>query len=154
VRKRLLIPIGSLLAAIAVAGGVFAYFTSTGSGFGSASAGSVSNVTLSPGSASSPLYPGGTGDVDLTVANPNGVQVKIPSLVLDTSQGTAGFSVDGGHSGCVLSTLSFTTDSTGWTVPANAAAYHINLANAIAMSTSAVNACQGATFTVYLKVGS
>ena len=37
-------------------------------------------------------------------------------------------------------------------VPANTAAYPIHLPGAVSMSTSAADACQGAVFTVYLKV--
>jgi hypothetical protein len=64
--------------------------------------------------------------------------------------------VDAAHPGCVVSTLSFTTQTNGgagWTVPGNGS-LPLTLASALSMSTSAANACQGATFTVYLKVAS
>lgn len=80
--------------------------------------------------------------------------------MLDTSQGTGGLAVDTSHSGCGLATLSFTTQTNGgvgWTIPAKVGAVDgtlpITLANALAMSTSAANACQGASFTVYLVAG-
>jgi hypothetical protein len=111
-------------------------------------------VTLSPATPSAALYPGTTSSVKLTVSNPNLSEVRIGSLALDASQGTLGFAVDGNHSGCTLSTLSFTTQTTGWTVPAKvggtAGSLTVTLPNALAMSTSAANACQGASFTVYL----
>ena len=61
----------------------------------------------------------------LTVTNPNPGQIRVGSLALDTSQGTGGFAVDGGHSGCGLATLSFATQTNGgagWTVPGSGVA--------------------------------
>jgi hypothetical protein len=149
------IAVGSVLVTLASAGGAFAWFSSVGHGTGSADAAAVQAITLSPATETTPLYPGTDGDVSLTVANPNGVSLKIPSLVLDTSQGTSGFSVDAGHVACSLSSVQFNAASatTGWTVPANATAFAIDIPAGVSLSTSAENACQSATFTVYLKVG-
>ena len=96
----------------------------------------------------------------VTITNPNNFRVRIDSLVLDTSQGTSGFDVDGGHSSCDTSVLGFTTQnnsSAGWFVPAKVGgtdgSLSLDLSNAISMSSAAANACQGASFTVYLKPG-
>ena len=93
----------------------------------------------------------------LTITNSNSSPVRIGSLASDTARGTLGFSADSGHASCVLSTLAFTTQTngtTGWTVPAKVGSINgslaVTLTNALAMSLTAVNACQGATFTVYL----
>ncbi len=157
--------VGALAAAVVVAlvgaVGSLAFLTSSGSGSGSAVAGTTPGaLVLSPGSvpSSSFLYPGASGGVVLTVANPNGFAVKIPSLVQDPVAGTGGF----GAVGCALAQahLAFTaTASTldgggsGWTVPAHATAYEIDLPAAVSMGVDAENACQGAMFAVYLKVG-
>jgi hypothetical protein len=148
------IAVGSVLLMLASAGGAFAWFSSVGHGTGSADAAAIGAVTLSPATETTPLYPGTDGDVALTVANPNGVSMKIPSLVLDTSQGTNGFSVDAGHSGCSLSSVQFNAANAtaGWTVPANASAFAIDIADGVTLSTAAQNVCQSATFTIYLKV--
>ena len=64
--------------------------------------------------------------------------------------------VDAAHPGCAVSTLGFTTQTNGgagWTV-AGHGSLPVTLAGALSMSASAANACQGATFTVYLKVAS
>jgi hypothetical protein len=151
--KRRLALLLALLVAAAGAVGARAYFSSPGTGTGSAIVGAVQPVTLAPGTPSDALYPGGSSSVTLTVSNPDAGPVFVPSLVLDASRGTNGLSVDGAHSGCQLSDLTFSAAGTGWTIPADAAAYRIDLPSALAMSTSAANACQGATFTVYLKVG-
>jgi hypothetical protein len=153
-KKRLAL-FGVAVALVSGGGGAFAYSTATGSGTASAQvAGTTGNVTLSAGTPSSALYPGGSGDVALQISNPNSSSVHLPSLVLDTSQGTNGFAVDGSHSGCDVSTLSFTPQDnggSGFDVPAGSST--LDLTNAISMGTSAASACQGASFTVYLKVG-
>lgn len=155
--RRLLV--ASLLAILALPGGgtAFAYWRASGSGAGSATAGTNVAVTLSPGTPTATLYPGGQADVLLTVSNPNASPVRIGSLALDTGQGTSGYAVDAGHSGCAVATLSYTTQTNGgagWTVPGKVGAVDgtlaITLTNALAMGAAAANACQGATSTVYL----
>jgi hypothetical protein len=150
-----------VLLAVAVGGAANAYWRASGSGTASGTTGTTTSVTLSPGTATAELYPGGTTDIELTVGNPNPSPVRLVSLGPDTSRGTGGFSVDAGHSGCTpLSTLSLalrTNGGAGWTVPARAGAVDgalaITLTGALAMSTSAANACQDASFTVYLAAG-
>jgi hypothetical protein len=115
---------------------------------------------LTIGTPTAALQPGGTSSVALTASNSNTSPVTINSFSLNTSQGTGGFAVDSGHSGCTLSALSFATQTnggSGWIVPAKVGStngsLNITLSNALTMSTAAVNACQGATFTVYVVAG-
>ena len=116
-------------------------------------------MTLEAGPPTAYLYPGTSADVAVTITNPNAFRVHIPSLVLDTGAGDGGFDVDGGHSGCDASALSYTTQDNsgdGWFVPGTndpPAELSLDLADAISLDTSAANGCQGATFTVYLAVG-
>jgi hypothetical protein len=161
-KRRLLKTVLPIVAVLALACGASAYFATSGSGSGSGSV-SVNEqpVTLSAATPSTQLYPGGQADVALSVSNPNSGSTHIGSFALDSSQGTSGFSVDSGHSGCSLSALQFTSQTNGgagWTVPAKTGSVNgslsIDLASAVSMSTSAANACQGASYTVYLKVGS
>jgi hypothetical protein len=136
-----------------VAGVAFAYWKANGSGSASAAGGTTAPVTLSPGTPTAQLYPGGYASVVLTVTNPNPGSVWVESLALDTSQGSGGFAVDGAHSGCVLSALSFATQNNGgdgWTLTGGQA-LSVTLVDALSMTTSAANACQGASFTVYLE---
>jgi hypothetical protein len=158
-RRMLLASLLGILA-LAVGGAAYAYWSGSGSGAGSGATGTTVAVTLSPGTPTATLYPGGQANVVLTVSNPNTSQVRIGSLALDTGQGTLGFAVDAGHSGCAVSTLSFTTNTNGgagWTVPAKVGAVDgtlsVTLTNALAMGVSAANACQGASSTVYLAAG-
>jgi hypothetical protein len=152
----------SLVAVIAVSVGGVAYasWTGSGSGTGSGATGTTVALTLSPGTPAATLYPGGQTDVVLIMSNPNASPVHVGSLALDTAQGTGGFAVDAGHSGCAVSALSFTTQSNGgagWTVPAKVGAVNgtllVTLTNALAMGVGAANACQGASSTVYVAAG-
>ena len=105
----------------ALAGIAAAVWSAVGSGTGNGGSGTTVAVTLTPAAPTAALYPGGQADVVLTVTNSNIAPVRIGSLSSDTTRGTGGFSVDAGHAGCVLSTLTFTTQTngtTGWTVPA------------------------------------
>lgn len=156
--KRLLL-VSLIVIFTATGGAAYGYFSATGSGNASGSNATTSPVTLSPGSPSANLYPGGLSSVVLTVSNPNATAVRIGSLTLDTSKGTAGYSVDAGHPACPTTTFSFTTQTNsgaGWTVPPKSGSVNgslsITLANALTMSVNAANACQGATATVYLMV--
>jgi hypothetical protein len=151
-------PLALLVSAlvVAVAGAAFAYWATSGSGSAAATTSGTAALTLSPGTPTAELYPGGQAAVVTTVANSNVAAVRIGSLALDPTQGTGGFTVDAAHPGCAVSTLGFTTQTNGgmgWTVPGNGS-LPLTLAGALSMSTSAANACQGATFTVYLKVAS
>lgn len=146
--------------AVGISGVANAFWRGSGSGVGSATTGTTVAVTLSPGTPTATLFPGGRTDVVLTVSNPNASAVHIGSLALDTGRGTGGFAVDAGHLGCAVSTLGFTTQTnggTGWSVPAKAGAVNgslsVTLPNALARSVDAANACQGAVSTVYLSAG-
>jgi len=147
----------TIVVALIVAGGALAYYTSTGAGSGSASVGSPAELTITASTPTSGLlYPGSTGEVDATISNPNTFTLRVNSLILDS----AGIDADSGHSGCDTSALHYTTQTnggSGWNVPAKVgsteATLDVQLAGAISMDSSAVNECQGATFTVYLKTG-
>jgi hypothetical protein len=159
-RKRLVVIALAAVASLAVAGGVWAYFGTSGTGSTEAHAASAQPVTFAPGAPTAQLYPGATADVRLTISNPNPFAIRIGSLALDTSHGSGGFSVDLAHSACDLSTLSFTDQTnggSGWELPPKVGTVDgtvdVDLPDAIAMSMSAADGCQGASFTVYLKAG-
>ena len=148
------IAIGAVLAALVIGVvGAHAYWTTGGSGAGSATAGAATNnLTLTPGTATTSLYPATSGDVALSIANGNPYVALVGSLALDTGRGTNGVSVDGGHSGCDVAALSYTTQTNGgagWFVPAGST-LSLDLANAVSLGTGADSACQGATFTLFL----
>jgi hypothetical protein len=112
----------------------------------------VASVTLTPGSPTTALYPGTSGDVSVSIVNDNTYRAYIGSLVLDTARGTSGFDVTGGQPGCDAAALTYTAQKNGgagWFVPAGTT-LDLDLANAISLDTSAASECQGATFVVYL----
>lgn len=160
-QRRLVILIAALAILAVPAGGIaYAYWSSTGSGTGTGTTGTTVPVTLSAGTPSASLYPGGQTAVVLTATNTNTAIIHTGSLALNTSQGTGGFSVDSGHSGCPVAALTLTAQTNGgagWDVPARVGAVNgtlaITLANALTMSSTAVDACQGATFAVFLAAG-
>ena len=159
-RRIALLAVLLVLLGIPVGGIAWSYWSAGGAGTGSGANGTLAALSLSPGTPAAGLYPGGSTNIVLTATNSNTSIVKIGSLLLDTSQGTGGFAVDGGHSGCSVAALSYTTQSnggSGWSVPAKAGAVNgtlsITLTNALSMSAAAASACQGATFTVYLVAG-
>lgn len=150
-RRGLAIGLAAILALLAV-GLAGAFWTLPGTGTGNAAADSVASVTLTPGAATTDLYPGKSGDVAVSIANSNTYQAFVGSLVLDTASGTNGFSVDSGHSVCGPAAFSYTTQSNGgagWLLPAGST-LDLDLANAVDLSPTAVSACQGATVNVYL----
>jgi hypothetical protein len=148
--------------ALALAAGSFAYLSSVGRGSGGTATDTVQPITISPGTPSQQLYPGGSSDVALTLANPNTAQLVIPALAVDPGQGTNGFAVDAAHAslGCSAADaqLAFAPQSVDATVPARVGATDgsivLDLQQALTMGVGAADACQGASFTVYLKVAS
>lgn len=144
----------ALLLAVVSGALVWGYVTAGGAGTGAAASGTAAQVTLTPAAPTTLLYPGGTASVVMAATNPNPGPVRIVSLSLDTTQASSGFAVDTDHAGCAVSALSFTTQTNGgagWTLPPGSTS--ISLPAALAMSPSAANACQGASFTVYVKTG-
>ena len=141
-------------------GAAVAFWSGSGAGPGTAATATASSLTVTAGAAPAGLHPGGTSAVALVLSNPNTFPVQVPSLVLDTTQGTGGFAVDAAHSGCGLGTLSFTAQNNagaGWTVPARVGVTNgqvtLSLTGSVSMGLSAADACQGAAFTVFLRVG-
>lgn len=155
------VALAAVVLGLALPGGVaLAFWTAAGSGSGGGSTANAQPLTISAGTPSARLHPGGQGDVALTLSNPNPFPARLPSLALDTTQGSGGFAVDGAHSGCGLGVLSFTAQNnggSGWIVPARVGATDgtlaLNLTSSASMSPSAADACQGAVFTVFVKVG-
>jgi hypothetical protein len=146
------------LGTVLVAQWAFGYWTASATGTGAGATGSDVVLTFSAGTPTSTLYPGGSAAVALTVRNPTYASVTIGSLWLDATRGTGGLAVDGAHSGCSVATLGYSTQDnggSGWSVPARVGATDgtlaLSLPGALSMGTDAADACQGATFTVYLR---
>lgn len=124
------------------AGTAYAYFTSNGSGSGSASTGTTQNVTITTNvTPAGLLQPNGTGDLVITVTNPNNYPVQITALTLGTV------------TGCTTPDVSLVTPSTSYlpvTIPKNASSLRLVISGALTMGVGASNDCQNASLTVPL----
>jgi hypothetical protein len=143
-KKKRIVLVAALAIAATAIGVAIAAWTAGGSGSGQAKAGTAQNLTISAGAPSTSLYPSSSADVAATIGNPNSYPVHVSSIALGA------VTVDAGHSGCTLSSVSVVSPQTaGWDVPAGGS-LPVDLANAISMDNTANDACQGATFTVAL----
>ncbi len=147
VARRLLMLIVAMVAAFAVTVAMAAWLAG-GTGNGYAKADAAKALTTSPvsGSAitSGLLYPGGTGDVKLTINNPNPYPVEVTSIAQTPS---STITASGGSGTCTTTGVSFTDQTGNWVVPANGS-QTVTLSGAAAMSNSSDDGCQGALFTI------
>jgi hypothetical protein len=157
-RTRLVIIAAVLV--LGLAAGAVAFWAGSGHGNAQTRVGDPLTLVLGPGVPTAQLAPGGSANVAVVATNPNPYTVHFATLGLDTGRGSGGFDVDAGHGGCNVATLAFVPQDNagaGWTVPPRAGgtdgALPVNMADALTMSGSAANACQGAIFTVYLVAG-
>ena len=141
-RKKLFVA-GGLVAGMMASGIAWAAWTAEGTGSGYAKATEAQDLTTSAVAATADLFPGATGDVKITINNPNPYPVEVTSI----SNGIGGITSD--DTGCTAANNGVTfTDQTGtWAVGANGS-QTFTLADAVDMDNSSVDACQGATFTI------
>lgn len=132
------------------AGSAYAYWAATGIGSGSATNGTLQNVTvdaLVPGDTlQTSLAPGGTADVLLRASNPNPHPVTIYGLA-----GNGSVTADAAHPGCTTTGVTFTAPAAplapSVVIPANSSIL-LTLPGAASMGASSLSACQGAQFTI------
>ena len=139
----------AMLAALALGIGVaVAVWQVTGTGSGFAQAGTatdIGTVDLPPtgGVTGDQLFPGGVGDMRITINNPN----PFPVMVTDITG--AGPVTSNKGPACDAETGVTFEDQTGLSlrVPANSSAT-FTLDDVVRMSTESANECQGAVFTI------
>lgn len=139
----------SALALFIAAGATFGSWSLSGTGNGYAKAVTPSNLTLNDASASTvaQLYPGGTGDVKVSITNPNAFPVTVTGV-----SGNGTITSDKGAT-CDASTGVSYTNQTGLSLSLAAGATQVfTLTGAAAMSNSTVDACKGAIFTIPVSV--
>ena len=134
----------AVLAAGAMGGTAYAFWTTTGAGSGGASATTAQPLTTTAVTAGSNLlFPGGTGDVVVKINNPNSFAVTVTAV-----NGNGTITSDKG-SACNAATGVTFTNATGLTIPVpaggNATA---TLTGKAAMTNSSDTTCQGAVFTI------
>jgi hypothetical protein len=77
------------VAVLSAAGGAYAYFTTTGTGSGTASVGTSSSLTVT-GTAASALYPGTSSTVNFTVSNPSSGHQRLGAITLSALHACTG----------------------------------------------------------------
>ncbi len=135
--------IGTAVLALMGAGVAFAAWTSTGTGSGTATGGTAVPLTVSVGTASG-LTPTNSKPVSFTVTNTN------PYAVTLSGATASNFTVDAGHAGCNVASISGSPVVLSDVIPAAGTSPSRNVS--IAMSNAANDACQGATFSFNLTV--
>jgi hypothetical protein len=148
-RKNTFAALGCIVA-LGATGAAFAYFTSSGSGTGTAAVGSSSAVTLNA-TISSNLYPGSSSPVSLTVDNPSSGSQRVGTVTL------ASISVDSGHSACSTAISGGNPDFAMPAVNVNKVfppgnGQSVTPTGTLTMNETGVNqdACQGAALTLHL----
>ena len=146
--KRALV-ISTAVAVTVGAGAAYAAWTVSGSGNAVAKAATAQPVSTVDASASvsGDLYPGATGSVALTVKNPNAFPIKISAIT-----GNGAITASGGSGTCTTTGVTF-TDQTGLTLSVDAKGQStVILDGAAAMSQASDDGCQGATFTIPVRI--
>lgn len=109
--KRGTLLVASLATALLVGGGVaFAYWTTTGSGTGSAAAGTSSPVVVTQTNTVTGLYPGGPAqNIDLNIANSNAAKQYLAKVAVSVGSTS--------DAGCTAADFTVTQATIGAEVP-------------------------------------
>lgn len=145
VRRSAVTALTTGLALMAVSGGSYAFWSTTGSGSGTAAAGTSQMLTVGTGGVSG-LYPTGPAVAGtVAVTNTNDFAIVI------TAASFGATSVSGNTAACTASTVSFTVGTLPTTKVVKGAS--VNIPFAAQMSNDAENGCQSpATFSAALSV--
>ncbi|MDQ6726887.1 MAG: hypothetical protein M3066_12080 [Actinomycetota bacterium] len=135
--------------AVIGAGIAFAAWSSTGTGSGTAQARSATNSVIAAGTSAADLYPGATQSVTITVSNPNPYSVLVTSISAGSSTLVNGTCVAGtvtSDAKALDATGLLQTNATKPIAASGSGTYSI----ITHMTTGAVDACQGQTFSLAL----
>ena len=150
-RRRSLLLIAPAVCAVVglSSGAAYAYLTSSGHGNGSASVGTMQNVTISSPTVSpgTPLRPGGSGDVSFEVSNPNNFTVTLVSVV-----GDGAIIPDSSHSATCTTTGVTFHDQTSLSILLPAGTTTVDLPGVATMDGTSSAGCQGATFSIPVTI--
>ena len=141
-----------VIAALAVAVGAYAYFTTSGSGTGEASVGNASEVSL-VGLITGTLYPGGApADVSVLVTNTGSGSQNVDKVHLDSIDSDkpgCDVSVDGTNPAFTMGDIDVSTDLTKSGTDGD----HVTKTGTLQMNDTNANqdACQGANLTLHLS---
>ncbi|HEX8345063.1 MAG TPA: hypothetical protein VF657_10000 [Actinoplanes sp.] len=149
-RSKLILAVAAVAGVAVNAGVAWAYWTITGSGTGTAVAGTAIELTLSGRSdAERPLFPGATSDLTVTVTNDNDFPIRITSVTAGAGRTVA----DDRHAagGCRNTgvVVSKHVHPVSWDVAENNTGV-FTVPDGIRMTNDSDTACQGAVFTIPL----
>jgi hypothetical protein len=136
--------IAAAIATLAAAGVAYAGWAANGTGSGHGTATTAAPFVVQQSGTASGLYPTGQAAVPFTVKNSNAYPVTLAAAK------ASHFAVDAGHTGCNVSSLSATDLTLSDTLPAGATSSTEHIV--VTMDNSAIDACQGATFTFDIDV--
>jgi hypothetical protein len=147
-RTKVVLTVAAVAAVAANAGAAYAYWRITGSGTGTAVAGSAIELSLKGRSDDrKPLFPGGTSNLTVTVTNENNFPIRITTV----SAGKGRIAADEQHrlGGCQDTGVVVSKDvhTVSWDVPKNTIGV-FTVPDGIAMTNESDTACQGAVFTI------
>jgi hypothetical protein len=131
--------------ALLAVGTAAAAWSITGKGSGTAKASGVTSLVLADtsGFTTAGLVPGSTADLKLRISNPNGFPVRITAV-----SGNGAITSDKGAACDVAAGVTVAAE-TGLALDLGAGATStLTVPNAMSMSNSSANACQGAVFAV------
>jgi hypothetical protein len=152
-KKRSRAIIFGLVAALVVAGGAIAFWTSSGTGAGTASVGTDSGLPISAVTFGNTLYPGGKSPVSFTITNSSANSaITVAQVAADTSFGTTG--VTGLPGGCSAADFTFPTYTVNQSIPAGGTLnVTVPTASGLAFANTASNqdSCKGAAPVLHLK---
>ena len=150
-RGKVVLSVAAAAAVLVNAGVAYAYWRLNGSGTSVAVAGTAVELKLQGKSDdSTPLFPGGTSHLTVTVANKNDFPIRITSL----SPGPGEVTADSAHreAGCRNTGVVVAQDviPVSWQVPKNTVGV-FTVTDGLKMTNSSETACQGATFTIPVR---
>jgi hypothetical protein len=141
-----------IIGALVVAGGAIAFWTTSGTGSGTATVGTDAGVTFSTVTYSGlPLYPGTSAGVNFTLTNASAsAPVRISSVVADNAVHTNGIS--GLPVGCQQTDFTFPNLAVNQEIPAGGSL--VLTTGTLQFANTAVNqdACENASPVLHLKV--
>ena len=131
---------------VAAAGTAWALWTANGSGTAQSKALTAQGVTVNAATATAELYPGGAASVYFTLTNPNPYPVNFTTM-------TPGAIVSSDPTNCAASNVT-AAGKTGLNVAvaANSTSATLSIPAVVTMLTTALDGCQGVSFTVPLTL--
>jgi hypothetical protein len=149
-RKRRLIGGAITILVLGVVGLVYAAWTNNSNGSGYAQAINGQGVSFASATTTAQLYPGGNGDLVLQLTNPNPYDIKVTKVERTASPTTS----DAGAA-CDASTGVTVEDDTTLSFSIAASATQtMTLNDKVHMNNTSDTTCQGAKFTIPVKVTS